>query len=237
MMTQHRDNFNETSSLLHENNIGSNAQHLQLSQSVHNDSSNIPEDDMRSTIASVAGNVLEWYDFAIYGYLSDVIGQKFFPPTDNDASSIIQSFLVFGGAFFIRPIGGIIMGYIGDTFSRKRALEMSIFLMAFPTFAMGCLPTYDKVGWWSVLLLVCVRLLQGLSVGGQLMSSLVFVAEGHPKKYWGFYASFAMTAACLGTLMGEVVGVRPCAFFCNVPCRYRCKLIPLIVQSTEPDEN
>ncbi|KAL7512410.1 hypothetical protein ACHAXN_009335 [Cyclotella atomus] len=216
-MTQHHDGLNETSSLLHEHNNGSNAQHLQLSQSFQNESINTPEDDTMSTIASVAGNILECYDFAIYGYLSDIIGQKLFPPTNNDASSIIQSFLVFGGAFFVRPIGGIMMGYIGDTFSRKRALEISIFLMAFPTFAMGCLPTYDQVGWWSVLLLVFVRLLQGLSVGGQLMSSLVFVVEGHPKKYWGFYASFAMTAACLGTLMEQLAdGYWRLPFLCGI---------------------
>ena len=104
------------------------------------------------------------------------------------------------------------MGYIGDTFSRKRALEVSIFLMAFPTFAMGCLPTYERVGWFSLAMLVGVRLLQGLSVGGQLMSSLVFVVEGHDRKYWGWYASFAMTAASLGTLLGEVVGVSGCFY-------------------------
>lgn len=199
-------NYDETSSLLHSNNDGVNAQHLQLSQRNRQESIST-EDDLKSTLASVTGNILEWYDFAIYGYFSDIIGQNFFPPRDDAASSIIESFLVFGGAFFVRPVGGIVMGYIGDTFSRKRALELSIFLMAFPTFAMGCIPTYDRIGYWSLVLLVCVRLLQGLSVGGQLMSSLVFVVEGHDKKHWGWYASFAMTAASLGTLLGEVVGV------------------------------
>jgi MHS family proline/betaine transporter-like MFS transporter len=81
------------------------------------------------------------------------------------------------------------MGYIGDTTSTKRALEISIFLMALPTFSMGCLPTFDIWGWWAVIALVFVRLLQGLSVGGQLMSSLVFVAEGHDRRWWGWYGS------------------------------------------------
>lgn len=152
-----------------------------------NDAPTQKEDDLKSTLASVAGNILEWYDFAIYGYFSDIIGQKFFPSSDDESTVIIDAFLVFGGAFLVRPIGGIVMGYIGDRFSRKRALEISIFLMAVPTFAMGCLPTYEAVGWWAVVLLVFVRLLQGLSVGGQLMSSLVFVAEGHDHKRWGFY--------------------------------------------------
>jgi MHS family proline/betaine transporter-like MFS transporter len=168
-----------------------------------------PEDDLKSTLASIGGNILEWYDFAIYGYFSDIIGRNFFPPKQDGSSSIIESFLVFGGAFFVRPVGGIVMGYIGDTFSRKRALEISIFLMAFPTFAMGCLPPFERLGWWSLLMLVCVRMLQGLSVGGQLMSSLVFVVEGHDRKNWGWYGSFAMTAA--STLLGEVVGVSCCS--------------------------
>ena len=97
------------------------------------------------------------------------------------------------------------MGYIGDTYGRKKALETSIFLMAFPTFAMGCLPTYEQVGWVSTVLLVTVRMLQGLSVGGQLMSSLVFTLEGHPKEKWGLYGSFVMAAANFGTLLGGII--------------------------------
>ncbi|KAL7541028.1 hypothetical protein ACHAXR_010575 [Thalassiosira sp. AJA248-18] len=164
------------------------------------------EDDLKSTLASVAGNILEWYDFAIYGYFSDIIGRKFFPSTSDDSTVIIEAFLVFGGAFLVRPVGGVLMGYIGDTFSRKRALEISIFLMAIPTFLMGCLPTFEVLGWWAVVLLLVVRLLQGLSVGGQLMTSLVFVAEGHDKRNWGWYGSFAMTAANCGTLLGGICG-------------------------------
>ena len=193
----------------------SNAHHLQLSgpsnsDIIHHDNNDVnnttsctignhhttslnktnnSDDSISTTLASVAGNVLEWYDFAIYGYFADIIGSKFFPPTNDKSTSTIESFLVFGGAFLVRPIGGILMGYIGDTLSTKRALEISIFLMALPTFSMGCLPTYDIWGWWAVIALVFVRLLQGLSVGGQLMSSLVFVAEGHDRRWWGWYGS------------------------------------------------
>ena len=103
--------------------------------------------------------------------------------------SIIESFLVFGGTFLTRPVGGVLMGWVGDRISRKRALELSIFLMAVPTFTMGCLPTFKRVRWWAVVLLVVVQLMQGLSAGGQLMSSLVFVAEGHDSKHWGWYWS------------------------------------------------
>ena len=153
-------------------------------------------DGLLSTIAYVSGNMLELYDFAIYGYFSDIIGRAFFPPTKDASAPIVESFLVFGGAFLCRPLGGVLFGYIGDTLSRKRALEVSIFLMAVPTFAMGCLPTFDRVGWWAVALLVAVRLLQGLSVGGQLMASVVFVVERHERRRWGWYGSVS-AVVCL----------------------------------------
>ena len=144
------------------------------------------------------------YDFAVFGYFSDVIGDVFFPEQEGHAA-MIETFTIFGLAFFMRPIGGVLLGYIGDKYGRKRALEISIFLMAFPTFAMGCLPTYDQVGMWAVVLLTLVRLLQGLSVGGQLVSSLVYTLENNPKEKWGLYGSFVMAAANFGTLLGGIV--------------------------------
>mmetsp|Transcript_3442 Transcript_3442/g.4579 ORF Transcript_3442/g.4579 Transcript_3442/m.4579 type:complete len:540 (-) Transcript_3442:422-2041(-) len=155
------------------------------------------------TFAGVAGNVLEWYDFAVFGYFSDVIGDVFFPPQEGNAA-IVESFTVFGLAFLMRPLGGLWLGYIGDKYGRKRALEISIFLMAFPTFAMGCLPSYEQVGGLAIILLTLVRMLQGLSVGGQLVSSLVFTLENNPKEKWGLYGSYVMAAANFGTLLGGI---------------------------------
>eukprot|EP00562_Extubocellulus_spinifer_P023888 CAMPEP_0178663974 /NCGR_PEP_ID=MMETSP0698-20121128/29129_1 /TAXON_ID=265572 /ORGANISM="Extubocellulus spinifer, Strain CCMP396" /LENGTH=512 /DNA_ID=CAMNT_0020307103 /DNA_START=61 /DNA_END=1600 /DNA_ORIENTATION=- len=131
------------------------------------------------TIAGVAGNVLEWYDFAVFGYFGDIIGDVFFPPQAGHAA-IVESFAVFGAAFMMRPIGGMIMGYIGDKFGRKRALELSIFLMAFPTFGMGCLPSYDRIGSAAIVLLA----LNGASRA---------------------FPSVDSSANC-GTLMGGIVG-------------------------------
>jgi MHS family proline/betaine transporter-like MFS transporter len=161
--------------------------------------------DIWQTIAGVAGNILEWYDFAVFGYLGDVIGDVFFPPNQEGDASTIEAFAVFGGAFLMRPIGGMLLGYIGDVYGRKRALVISIFLMAFPTFAMGCLPTYAQVGPFAIVLLTIVRLLQGLSVGGQLVSSLVFTLENHDPRQWGLYGSFVLAAANFGTLLGGLV--------------------------------
>jgi len=157
------------------------------------------------TIAGVMGNVLEWYDFALFGFFSDIIADEFFPPSSGN-SSLIKSFAIFGGAFIMRPIGGLTIGYMGDKYGRKTALTCSLFLMGIPTFAMGCLPTYETAGGWSIFLLILMRMLQGMSVGGQLPASLVYTVEKHPKEEWGFYGSFVMLAANVGTLLGNLVG-------------------------------
>ena len=126
-----------------ENGLGSNAQHFH-----HEDEDNAifqtndeheehmvtqTEDSWLKTFAGVAGNVLEWYDFAVFGYFSDILGAVFFPPNQDGHAAIVESFAVFGGAFFMRPIGGMMMGYIGDKYGSRKALTISIFLMAFPT--------------------------------------------------------------------------------------------------------
>jgi MHS family proline/betaine transporter-like MFS transporter len=158
------------------------------------------------TVAGVAGNVLEWYDFAVFGFFSDILGSVFFPPSQtDDDSNVLESFAVFGGAFLMRPIGGLVIGYLGDVWGRKYALEVSIFLMAIATTLMGCLPTYQQIGTPAVVLLLLVRMLQGFSVGGQLMSSLVFTLESHPPERWGLYGSFVMSGANFGTFLGGVV--------------------------------
>lgn len=156
-------------------------------------------------IAGTAGNILEWYDFAVFGYLSDILGQVFFPKDQSVDLSVMESFAVFGAAFLMRPIGGLVIGYIGDVSGRKHALEISIFLMAAATTAMGCLPTYNQIGNAAILLLLIVRMLQGLSVGGQLMSSLVFTLEGHSERRWGLYGSFVMACANIGTFFGGLM--------------------------------
>ena len=111
-----------------------------------------------------------------------------------------------GVGFLARPFGGAVIGYIGDEFGSQQALELSIFLMAFPTFTLGCLPTYSQVGILSPLLLIIVRITQGISVGGQLMSSLVFTLERQPYERWGIYGALVMAVGTFGCLLGSVAG-------------------------------
>lgn len=177
---------------------------LSLQQQHHQEASS----SIGNTIAGVMGNVLEWYDFALFGFFADIIGVVFFPPDDDpsDNENLIKTFVIFGSAFLMRPIGGLLIGYVGDKHGRKEALTRSLFLMAIPTTLMGCLPTYNQIGVVSTIMLCLCRLVQGISVGGQLPASLVYTVEQRPKSTWGFYGSLPMVAANIGTLLGNLCG-------------------------------
>lgn len=135
-----------------------------------------------------------------------MIGRVFFPPNQSGNATTMESFMVFGGAFLMRPVGGLLLGYLGDVYGRRRALYVSIFLMAWPTFLMGCLPSFERAGYFAPVMLVIIRALQGMSVGGQLMSSLVFTLENVPREQWGLYGSFVWATGNFGVLLGGLVG-------------------------------
>ena len=157
------------------------------------------------SFAAALGNVLEWYDFAVFGYFAEEFGSLFFP-AENKTASLLGAFGVFAGAFFMRPVGGVLFGHVGDRTGRKKALTVSILLMALPTFLLGCLPTYATAGVWAPILLTLVRLLQGLSVGGQLVGSFVYIIESAPPHKRGLYGSVCMATASAGVLLGSAVG-------------------------------
>src|SRR5260370_28364673 len=118
----------------------------------------------RAVTAAVIGNVLEWYDFAVYGYVAAIIGRNFFPGQD-DVTQLLATFLAFGLGFVARPIGGIVIGRMGDTHGRKAALLLTIFLMAAGTVLIGILPTYASIGFFAPLLLLVAHLMRGFSTG------------------------------------------------------------------------
>jgi MHS family proline/betaine transporter-like MFS transporter len=156
----------------------------------------------RSLIAGFIGNILEWYDFTVYGFFATVIGAQFFPEEDK-VVQLIAAFGVFAAGYLMRPIGGIIFGHIGDKYGRKKALMISILLMAIPTTLIGFLPTYVNIGWYSAALLVALRLLQGLSVGGEFTGSISFLVEKAPKGKRGFYGSWSTFGVFGGMLLGS----------------------------------
>jgi len=123
------------------------------------------EKQQRAILAGIAGNVMEWCDFTVYGYFAAVIGRQFFPAEDP-VSSLLAAFGVFAAGFLMRPFGSLVFGHIGDKMGRKVALTASVILMAVPTFLIGLLPIYHQIGVTAAALLVLLRLVQGLSVGG-----------------------------------------------------------------------
>ena len=160
----------------------------------------------RAILAGAIGNMLEWYDFAAYGYFSAVIGRNFFP-SENHTTSLLSAFAVFAAAFFMRPFGGVVFGHIGDRLGRKAALVLSAGLMTVSTFAIGCLPTYDTAGLLAPMLLVVMRLGQGLSVGGEYTASATFLAETAEPARRGLMGSLACVGSCVGIMAGSILGV------------------------------
>ncbi|MBI3800162.1 MAG: MFS transporter, partial [Deltaproteobacteria bacterium] len=159
----------------------------------------------RLIVAGIAGNVMEWYDFAVYGYFAQTIGQHFFPSKDPVAS-LIAAFGVFAAGFLMRPFGGLVFGHIGDKIGRKAALTLSVIAMAVPTFLIGILPDYAQMGVAASVLIVVLRLVQGLSVGGEYTTSVVFLVEGAAPNRRGLMGSWSVFGAVAGILLGSAVG-------------------------------
>src|SRR5919199_2850960 len=156
-------------------------------------------------VASLIGNVMEWYDFAVYGYFAVAFGTSFFP-ADDPVASTLAAFGVFAAGFLARPLGGVLFGHVGDRLGRKRALEASVALMAVPTVLIGLLPTYAQIGALAGLSLVVLRLMQGLAVGGEFTTSIVYVVEHADAARRGRHGSWMVVGATAGILLGSAVG-------------------------------
>ncbi len=159
----------------------------------------------RIIFAGLIGNVMEWYDFAVYGYFATVIGHQFFP-SDNPAISLIAAFGAFAAGFLVRPLGGLLFGRIGDLVGRKRALTLSVIAMALPTVLIAFLPTYASIGIAAPIAIVLLRIVQGLSVGGEYTSSLIFLTEHAKSKRRAITAIWGVWGATAGILLGSGVG-------------------------------
>jgi len=159
----------------------------------------------RTILAACIGSVIEWYDFAVFGFFAEEIGLVFFPGCDGSLR-LIKSFGVFGAAFIMRPVGGVILGIFGDKFGRKAALQLSIALMIFPSLGMALLPSYEQVGFFSPVMLLVIRLIQGVAVGGELIGSVLFMVESSPLEKRGKLGAFCFSFAILGTACGALAG-------------------------------
>ncbi|SNZ07853.1 MFS transporter, MHS family, proline/betaine transporter [Persephonella hydrogeniphila] len=159
----------------------------------------------KTLFAGMVGNVLEWYDFVVYGFLAVIIGELFFP-SDDPMLSLLKSLGVFAVGFVMRPVGAILFGHIGDRYGRKKALTISIVMMAVSTTAIGLLPTYAQIGILAPTLLVILKLFQGLSVGGEYTTSVSFIVEHAPEGKRGLFGSVGILGAVVGILLGSASG-------------------------------
>ncbi len=159
----------------------------------------------RIIAAGAIGNVLEWYDFAVYGYFAAAIGRTFFP-SEDPVAQVLAAFGIFAVGFLMRPVGGALIGHIGDRLGRRAALTFSVAAMAIPTFLVGVLPGYHTLGIAAPILLTLLRMIQGLSVGGEYTTSIVFMVEHAKAGGRGLIGAVACCGAVGGILAGSAMG-------------------------------
>jgi MFS family permease len=154
----------------------------------------------RVIIASSAGTVFEWYDFFIFAVLAPFFATLFFPP-GNDTAALLSAFGTYAVGFVARPFGAFFLGRLGDVIGRKVTFLISIIFMGFSTFTIGLLPTFAQIGWLAPVLLVVLRLIQGVAVGGEYGGAATYVAEYSPAKARGYTTSWIQTTATIGLLL------------------------------------
>lgn len=147
--------------------------------------------------ASSVGTLIEWYDFYIFGSLSTIISQKFFPSA-NPTAALLSTLATFAAGFIVRPFGALVFGRLGDIIGRKYTFLLTLVLMGGSTFLIGCVPAYASIGGWAPFLVLMLRLLQGLALGGEYGGAATYVAEHSPANRRGYYTSWIQTTATLG---------------------------------------
>jgi len=157
-------------------------------------------------LSCFSGNLLEWYEFAIFGYLTPYISQLFFP-NNTPTMALLLTYGIFATGFIMRPLGAIIAGHIGDHHGRKFSLIIAILMMTIPTVAMGLLPTYDQIGLWAPVLILCFRMIQGLSLGGEFSSSIIYLIENAPKNKRAYFGSWADMGSAAGMILATLTSI------------------------------
>jgi len=161
-----------------------------------------PQSALRTALAGLIGNVLEWFDFAVYGYFASDIGSQFFPQSSHAAQQLL-AFAVFALGFVARPFGSLVLGLVGDRIGRRALLTLSIALMGGATLVLGLLPTYAQIGVAAPLLLVTMRLIQGFSLGGEFTGSMVYTTEKASPLMRGLVSSSTAAGTTIGFILGS----------------------------------
>lgn len=171
-------------------------------------------------LSAISGNILEYYDFTVYSVFSSVIGRTFFP-SDSESLQILLSLGVFAIGFLTRPIGGIFFGYVGDKYGRRLSLIVSMLGMTVPTFIMGLIPSYQDIGIYAPVILVIMRLIQGLCISGEGAGAAIFILEHHQNLRPGFTAGLVNGSNIAGTLIATFIGIIIEQYFYNFDFAWR----------------
>lgn len=159
----------------------------------------------RVAFASAIGCVIEWYDFFLYGVVAGLVFNKLFFPNEEPFIGILLAYATFAVGFVARPIGGIVFGHFGDRLGRKGMLVLTLLIMGIATFLIGLLPTYETAGIWAAVLLLILRVLQGLGIGGEWGGAVLMAVEYAPKERRGFYGSWPQIGVPAGLFLATVV--------------------------------
>jgi MFS family permease len=179
---------------------------MSTSDAARSNERQVPTGLKRVVVASMAGTVVEWYEFFLYGTAATLVFNKvFFAESDSAYGAIFAAFLTYAVGFVARPLGGVVFGHFGDKYGRKKLLQFAILLVGVVTFLMGCLPTFAQIGFWAPTLLVILRFLQGFAVGGEWGGAVLLVAEHSPNPSRAFWASWPQAAVPVGNMLATVV--------------------------------
>ncbi len=171
-----------------------------MTETTHNAS--VPRESVRRVaLASMVGTSIEWYDFFIFGTASALVFGRLFFPTFSELAGTLAAFASFAVGFVARPVGGLLFGHIGDRVGRKTTLVVTLTMMGLATFAMGLLPSYETIGVWAPVLMVVLRFVQGLAVGGEWGGAVLMATEHSGSERRGFFGSFAQIGSAVGGLM------------------------------------
>jgi MFS family permease len=159
--------------------------------------------------ASSVGTLIEWYDFYIFGMLATIISKQFFPE-DSGTSALLSTLAIFAAGFIVRPFGALVFGRLGDMIGRKHTFLLTLILMGGSTFAIGLVPGFKTIGWWAPIIVLALRLLQGLALGGEYGGAATYVAEHAPAHRRGYFTSWIQTTATLGLFLalGIIILIR-----------------------------
>ncbi|MFT4210236.1 MAG: MFS transporter [Microbacterium sp.] len=159
----------------------------------------------RVILASLVGTTIEFYDFYAYATAAVLVFPSLFFPTGDDTTALLSSFAVFGAAMVARPVGAVVFGHFGDRFGRKATLVASLLTMGIATFLIGCLPTYQDIGWWAALLLLALRLAQGFALGGEWSGAALVATENAPAGKRAWYGTFPQMGAPVGFIIANAI--------------------------------